>query len=706
MKADSCTSRSWIHRKLPVLPIRIGRCLLTVICSLVFGEVRAYAAPNPETCVGPAITWSQLPISSAGHADQSRASSNKQGISAIALLQGRKNSAPAEPPLLAIRFSKPGLIAVYSISQSASQPELAELARIEVTDSEASTVDALALPKPVAEGVWYLWANPSVVTVRSADGRVSLEKTAVPIPGAVDPQLETSADELRRYPSGQVADAVLYSSSDRKILRLDPVTATLHEAGSVSPQLAAVDAWKFAALTDFDGDCRADLVWGAYPQAELCFARGNTSGEFDPCEELETIRYGPPSKPYRWASLVELRQPIRPESKCRTEKSAVWDAQIRFWGFLSKRPAKDSDGRAVDPPLRPRGTRVVEPTWFAELPSGIERSASIAWDYNFDDADDLLVLGRNARYLWSVLSYKTDPDKTVDGSGIEYVSMQDCSELPVAFSEPAVPAVTGDLDGDGKDELLLASAKTETLVLGKAQTDSAPLTDQLVTPEPGICIGYNPGTHQRWGRMSFEACPAGYAIVEVDDSGPGFLKDLRFAQISGACCPLPAADILVERHFYESYECPAGTIATGSAFTPEGASKFRCTEINSKRYQLGPKAKALYWGVGSSKNIGSSFISHDFLPAAIRYGAGRKRQRDWDTDGCIGEQPGSVVTARTGAECGFLFQQLQYTGAQGDPARGTPVEVLSGCKEVVHPMLPVASCAKDAPVHPSETTSP
>lgn len=210
---------------------------------------------------------------------------------------------------------------------------------------------------------------------------------------------------------------------------------------------------------------------------------------------------------------------------------------------------------------------------------------------------------------------------------------------------------------------------------------------------PSACIGYDT-VKGKWGE-EFRYCPAGYAFYGVDDPG-GPEGPANFIGTTGSCCPLPAADILTEEHVESEVSCPENYIATGTrnweCSDKKSCSRYmRCTKINTARYQLGEMTPGIYWGDGAAGWQGSQRTNWEAIPAGIRYSMGRKHNKEWDSDGCVGYPWGSLLAKKTSKYCsGMYFRQLQFAGIDGDPERGTPVKMFPDCDELENVNDPAA----------------
>ena len=208
--------------------------------------------------------------------------------------------------------------------------------------------------------------------------------------------------------------------------------------------------------------------------------------------------------------------------------------------------------------------------------------------------------------------------------------------------------------------------------------------------EPKICVGFRPDE----GKIGSTArhCPKNHAMFAnnkvggKNKSGPG-----NYVRLEALCCPLPANDILTDRHTYNEFEeCPDQYVATGGSGRCQDKCLMRCTQINTKKYRLGTETVAWYFqhrtmsrlhGQGDTKKV-----YWDKLPASIRYGAGRRTHKTWSINGCIGVPLGSLLTKKNQKRCdGFHYRELQYLD-------GTPVKMLPDCQFISDPYASNPRC--------------
>ncbi len=209
-----------------------------------------------------------------------------------------------------------------------------------------------------------------------------------------------------------------------------------------------------------------------------------------------------------------------------------------------------------------------------------------------------------------------------------------------------------------------------------------------------ICVGFNPD-EQYWGRKGREetSCSSNYAMYGTAvPAGPSYPpKAVRFG---GSCCPLPSEEVLTEEQVVVPAECPEGFVVTAtlpgplcrefyrfSFCDPEEGMSLRCTKINTKRYQLGPKTPGILWGVSATAWKQGRHIKRIELPAAIRFGLGRISKYRLTSGGCVGDPYGSLLVAKQSKRCSdLIFRELQYKGLPGDPPQGTSVEMFPRCR--------------------------
>lgn len=152
-------------------------------------------------------------------------------------------------------------------------------------------------------------------------------------------------------------------------------------------------------------------------------------------------------------------------------------------------------------------------------------------------------------------------------------------------------------------------------------------------------------------------CKPNQAVFMIDDGdGPNMI-----------CCPLPANDILTAAPaVVRGAQCGANEVITGAV----GASNFKCSAINTARYQLAPPMLSCYFGDGVSGAWGvARCMDHpaSFTVLANNY---------FGSDGCSSQPYGALFVQQSGKACMDMFAaQLLYAGTvPGDPPAGTPVD--------------------------------
>ncbi len=250
------------------------------------------------------------------------------------------------------------------------------------------------------------------------------------------------------------------------------------------------------------------------------------------------------------------------------------------------------------------------------------------------------------------------------------------------------------------DRSAVAAFLTGELSSGAAEIGRA--TGPGARDEPSVCLGYRPAvpttTESKWGR-AWGSCPRGYAFYGTAE---GAHVDAARNVIWGACCKLPADDVLEDRtHEVEATQlCPPGYFVTGAS-RPGCAScgaDLLCTAVNATRYELGPPLPGRYWGEGFSGRQQRERLQLTDLPLAVRYGVARSGYSTWDIDGCVGTPAGAVLVGAVGRYCDqTMFSELRFRGLAGDPPAGTPVTMFPRCRELQNPFDPASGCIPDAP---------
>ena len=227
-----------------------------------------------------------------------------------------------------------------------------------------------------------------------------------------------------------------------------------------------------------------------------------------------------------------------------------------------------------------------------------------------------------------------------------------------------------------------------------------PLPELEVSPEarpgvnPKVCVGFLPNM-ATFGYTGLN-CPRNYAIVaNYDMGGPHKSGPGEFVPLVGNCCPLPAGDILSNRHTYDSTEsCPDQYVATGSLGHCERNCTMRCTQINTKKYKLGPEQMSYQVKFASTHRVSgqgsAKRVFWETLPKGIRFSVLRSDHRKWHDDGCLGVPLGSLLTKKAGKRCdGFFYRQLQYLD-------GTPVKMFPDCAAISDIYHPKPECLAEA----------
>jgi hypothetical protein len=223
----------------------------------------------------------------------------------------------------------------------------------------------------------------------------------------------------------------------------------------------------------------------------------------------------------------------------------------------------------------------------------------------------------------------------------------------------------------------------------------APVAREGIVPK--VCVGFKPGAISLpWGYEGGN-CPKNSVYVANHDvggsnkSGPG-----EFVQLTGLCCELPADDILTDRHTYSEFErCPDQYVATGGAGACEQGCTMRCTQINTKKYTLGPETVAYYVKdaeAGKLYGQGDTIRVHwQQLPESVRWGVLRSSHNEWTGDSCIGVPLGSMLVRKSSKRCdGFFYRELRYLD-------GVPVKIFPDCDTISDLYSPNPTCIKNSP---------
>jgi hypothetical protein len=304
---------------------------------------------------------------------------------------------------------------------------------------------------------------------------------------------------------------------------------------------------------------------------------------------------------------------------------------------------------------------------------------SLVGDVNGDGLDDLILFDPHAKHWWIAFS-----------DGVTGVIFPVAGKFPVSKKWEVIS--TGDFNGDALTDIAALDKHDGAWWVATSKIDL-----KISPPErenqPQPCIGYNPGTTTKWGRLYVgEFCPPHYAYFAMDDNRSPW----------GECCPLPAKDILTDTHIQVEKVCPENYVITGAPCIDrcEGAVEnyvagFRCTRINTDRYRLAESTPGVYWGLGFSASYKST-IGRNLIPAAIRHAIGRHGRFFWDTtDGCIGYPFGSLLVEKAldSGQCEDMsFRQLEYTGQDSSFVEGTPVKMYPDCVLIDDKFSPHAKC--------------
>ena len=282
----------------------------------------------------------------------------------------------------------------------------------------------------------------------------------------------------------------------------------------------------------------------------------------------------------------------------------------------------------------------------------------------------------------------------------------------------AIPLLREDMPGTNLHRSTLRAASASIAhadePAAKQFTASSNLDPRAPEPQrwtPQVCTSLDPvskrvGIFGVLAPLTIDSCPKGWAYVSQIALNSYEANAFQNTPLQGNCCQLPP-DALTETIHYFVGRCPAGSVATGvrthSTETFELAPDLQwtylleCTFINTSRYQLGPESLALRV-TPAPYAFNRHSMQHLFgldphvtimwntVPAGLRYSAGRFGKHGREQHHCVGYPWGSLLVGRgETTNCGYLHQQLQYTGKPGDPERGTPVQIFPDCDAIEDP---------------------
>lgn len=334
------------------------------------------------------------------------------------------------------------------------------------------------------------------------------------------------------------------------------------------------------------------------------------------------------------------------------------------------------------------------------------RQAVTIGDFNGDGLADIVSIeGRDPHgtELWFAWAIPSPPVP-----GVAIVSSSGQSAVTDERGEFSIAAAVDDIFKPKKDGFVFSRSSLPvryryTRIRRRADfvatdiSESAEVIGRAVVlgaesgPGPFACIGFNPEQANRWGDV-FERCPRGYAYYSFRDQAREDTAPERIAP-GGACCRLPAEDILTEETVEVLDRCPDGSVATGGNIKGATENYLACTKINSKRYQLGPIAGGRYFGVGFSMHKERSRADFGQIPVAMRSALGRTDYNGWVGEGCVGQVAGHLVVGKEPHSCADIqFRELQYRGVDGDPPTGTPVKMFPACSKIENEFDPLSGC--------------
>lgn len=332
------------------------------------------------------------------------------------------------------------------------------------------------------------------------------------------------------------------------------------------------------------------------------------------------------------------------------------------------------------------------------------RKAVTTGDFDGDGLADLVSLtGEGSPMLWFAFAIRGvgEPGVTISASGGAKVTTDGQGEfnISVGSDETLKPEKLGFVFSQSELAMRYRFGRVRRradfiatdIAGGDGVIGRAVVLGRSSGPGPYACIGYNPESPQSWGEMGGR-CHPGYAYFSFRDLGREDTSSRRI-RAGGACCRLPADDILTGEVVETFERCPDGYVGIGGRIPAVNENYLICGKVNTERYQLGPVSGGRYFGVGYSMWKERNRTEGSQIPIALRYALGRENYTNWTGEQCVGVPPGALVVGKRPGSCAAIeFRELQYVGRAGDPSQGTPVKMVPDCERIENEFDPLSGC--------------
>ncbi len=231
-----------------------------------------------------------------------------------------------------------------------------------------------------------------------------------------------------------------------------------------------------------------------------------------------------------------------------------------------------------------------------------------------------------------------------------------------------------------------------------------------------VCIGAPRSTTEQSRGVPLDGlCPKNFAAYGGTVGRAARGTEAAAIGVIPFCCPLPAADVLLDTHVYVESECPKGFVVTGvdpvfahpgkymwnnySLFTTNRSSsdvvRLRCTKINMEKYSLAEERQGIFWGNSAKEWREPLRISWSEIPPALRYGIGRVSEYQFFDSGCIGNPFGALLTAKRSRYCRDMgFRPLFYAAKTMNADIPLPVQMYPECLYVKDYLTESPQCVR------------